>query len=316
MNKIYYGLFGIFLFFGCRVLSKQESKGVQALAKALNTSGDLPANFAKQYYDLSFETLQASASHEKDPATKISVLNDQINLHKEADSIVKGYSSGFGILKKYADLLLALSDTGYLKEFTKQKDAFVPAFDSLIAKYNSYYPKQKLPVASLGGFAGKLIDELGSRRIRYLQHKYLKQLLNDADTIISHICKEYQILDFYKNNKQIESLNTDIELKYVDFMKFINLGSQSDPYSYYKFFDPIYLDWKNKVSTLGEFNTQTNATLAKLRVAHKQLINELDKKVSFKDFTKKLWDLYGSINSLEESYNKFKKDLTPSKTNK
>ena len=158
-------IFGLFLSFGCRVLNKQESKDVQSLAKALNTGSDLPAKFAKQYYDISIETQQALKSHQKDLTLKIQSLDSLIALQNEADSIVKGYNSGFGILRKYADLLLALTDTSYSKELSKQKDAFIPAFDSLIVKYNTYTPKNKLPVNSLGGLVGKLIDEIGNRRI-------------------------------------------------------------------------------------------------------------------------------------------------------
>ena len=141
-------------------------------------------------------------------------------------------------------------------------------------------------------------------------------MINNSDTIISHICEEYKVLNFYKNTSQIKSLSQDIELYYKDFMKFINMENVSDPYSYYKLYDPIYLNWKNKVSTLDEFNLQTVSTLTKIKIAHNQLKKEFNKKISFKELTKTLYDLYGSLNSLQESYSKFERDITPSKLNK
>lgn len=300
--------------YGCKVLSKQETKSVQALGKALNTGADAPSNFVKQYYQLSFETQLIRISNNEDPELKVNSLNMLLSKVNESDSIVKGYTAGFGILKKYAELLLALTDTGFLNELNRQKVAFIPAFDSLISKYNDYYPKNKLPIKSVGALAGELIDKVGTKRIGYLQRKYLKDLVTISDSVVSHICMQYPLIDFYKNQQQLKSLDETIRVNYKDFVKFINLGNNYDPYSYYKLYDPIFLDWKNKLMALNSLNTQTSITMVKIRKTHNQLKVDLYKKHSFKEFLQKLYDLYSSLNEIEESYKQIQNDLLKSKT--
>lgn len=295
----------------CAVLNKQEKTSVQTLAKAMNTGADLPADFAKQYYDIAFENLQLTVSFITNPADKVQQLKQLDTTRREADSVIKLYASGFGILKKYADLILALTDTSFLNAFNREKDAFVPAFDSLIVKYNTYYPSNKLPVTSLGSFAGKVLEEIGSRRIRYLQRKYLKELVQNADSVVANICSQYKTLDFYIKSKQLKYLDKDVDANYNDFVKTMNDQGRKDAYNYYQFYDPIYLKWRNKISVLRQFNQQTVEAMGKIIISHKKLLLGLEKKQTFKDLFIAIKDLYGSVNSLKESYSKFEKDFKP-----
>ena len=296
--------------FGCKVLSKQETAGLQSLTKAMDTASILPSKFVCDYYGVAFETQQANYAVQLDNPKKIDDLDKLVAEESEADSIVKGYSSGYGVLKKYADLLLSLSDTAYLKAFSKQKDAFIPSFDTLIVNYNNYFPKNKLPVATLGSLIGKVVDEIGSRRIKYLQRKYLRQVVTEADTVVNTICRHYNIIDFYKNNKQLASLNTDIEQSYKAMLKYVALAKISDPFYFYKQCDPIYLTWKNKANVLTNFNIQTLNSMTNIAIAHTKFKKELYKKTSFKDFTISLQALYGSVNALQENYQKFRRNFS------
>jgi hypothetical protein len=138
----------IFSFASCRVLNKVETAAVQSLVKALDTSTVLPGRFATEYYQITISTKRAICALEKKSAQKIIDLDAIIAAQNQADSIINGYNSGFSILKKYGDLILSLTDTSYLKAFSKQKDAFIPSFDTLIVKYNSTFSQNQIPLSS------------------------------------------------------------------------------------------------------------------------------------------------------------------------
>ena len=314
MNRYLYFAVFVFLISGCKVLSKQESKSVQALAKAMTTSSNLPSEYTKQYYDIALESNQLLASIITKPSDKLTTLQGLIQDRLEADKIVKGYSAGYGVLGKYAELLLALTDDpAYQKELTKQKDAFIPSLDTLVSKYNTFNPANKIPMTSLGGLLSNIIQEVDSRRIKYLQRKYLKDLVSTADTIVAQICDQYKSMDFYKNDKQLASLSKDLDERYKIFMNYINLDINSaNPYKYYKQYDPIYMDWKNKEVLLKELNQKNLRAITNIKTSHHTLKELLNKNASIKELSKNLQGLYASINTLKESYQKFSKDLTHS----
>lgn len=301
--------------YACRVLSKSETASVASLAKAIDASATMPADFAKQYYGVLLDSKQALIAPVTDPVEKVTQLKELLDFRKLADSVVAHYTAGYGILKKYAQLMLAITDTSYLKELAKQKEAFTPALDSLVAKYNTYNKGQDLPVKSLGDLAAALIDKVGGRRLGYLQRKFLKGLVRDADTAIAQICDNYKKFDFYKNEKFISDLETTLDENYKKFLKLANTTSQDKVMNDLKVYDPLYLDWKNKEAALQEFNKQSQASIDKLRKAHAKLKQALDKNASFKDFVFNLKDLYGSVNSLSDSYKKFQKDFSLLKSN-
>lgn len=300
---------------GCKVLSKQETKSVQALSKAMAISSGMPSEYTRQYYNVALESNQLLISIiPTTPSEKIKELKGLIQDRIEADRIVKGYSSGYGVLNKYAELLLVLSnDSTYQKELTKQKDGFMPAFDTLVSRYNTFNPGNKIPVTSFGNILSNIIQEIGSRRIRYLQRKYLKDLISTADTFVAQICDQYISLDFDKNNKQVTSLSKTLDEHYRQFIIYINLdSSHSIPYNYFNIYDPIYIDWKTKEGLLKELNEKNRNTMTNLKSAHHKLKELLDKKATIKELAANLYNVYASVNSLKESYQKFQKDLTTS----
>lgn len=275
----------IFSFASCRVLNKVETAAVQSLVKALDTSTVLPGRFATEYYQITISTKRAIFALEKKSAQKIIDLDAMIAAQNQADSIINGYNSGFSILKKYGDLILSLTDTSYLKAFSKQKDAFIPSFDTLIVKYNSTFSQNQIPL-SLGGIVTKMVSEIGTRRINYLQRKYLKELVTTYNPIISSICDEYKIIDFYKNSKGLNFLNEDISDVYKNILDFSPEVDLNDFDKMYTIYDPIYLNWKNRATLLTQFNDQTLQAMSKLKRAHNQLSKELNKNIAINDFTK------------------------------
>lgn len=96
----------------------------------MTASSNVPFQYTKQYYDVALESNQLLASLITEPSEKIERLKGLIQDRLQADTIVKGYSSRYGILNKYAELLLALTDDStYQKELTKQKNA--PIHDNI-----------------------------------------------------------------------------------------------------------------------------------------------------------------------------------------
>ena len=316
MRILVFCLLMIFALESCRVLSNAETQSTQALAKAMTNCSKLPAAYTKEYYDITLEISQFKAAAIKNPSEKIDALKEILTDRAQAETIVNGYSSGYDILKLYAGLLLAFTDeTEYQNNLTNQKNAFIPAFDSLTSKFNTLYPHNKIPITSLGALFTDIFQEVGSRRIRYLQRKYLKDLVENGNDLVSQICDHYNSSgNFYSSKHQLTGLDGDIDRTYKNFVKEVNLDSgNSNTYQFYTLYDPIFLNWKNKKNLINELYDLNARAFSQIKDSHQKLKELLEKKGTLGDLTASLNDLYSGLNTLNESYQKFQKNLTPLK---
>jgi hypothetical protein len=229
---------------------------------------------------------------------------------------VNGYNSGYDILNLYASLLLAFTDESeYQNNLAKQKDEFIPAFDSLASKFNTLNPHNKIQINSIGILFSNIIQEVGSRRIRYLQRKYLKELVENGNDLVVQICDHYKTNGgIYNNKKQLADLDTEIDRTYKNFIKDVNLDTENtNTYRFYTLYDPIYLNWKNKKNLINDLYNLNAKAFSEIKNSHQKLKELLEQKATINDLTSSLNDLYAGLHILNESYKNFEKSLTPSK---
>jgi hypothetical protein len=299
---------------GCKVITSKQAKSIQSLAAAMKTSVSAPGILTKQYYEINTDLQKLNVSFKTDTSSRIEFMQDVLDAEKQKDSIVKSYSSAYGILATYADLLLALTNDTAQAHLTKQNTAFVAAFDTAMVKYNGYTGGTKLPM-SLGGLVSAGIMALGTQRIKHLQRKYLLELIEQSDSLVGLICDNYTIIDHYKDSTRISINRETVQNSYIKFLTRLHAkpGNNLNFYNYYKDYDPLYYNWMYKLDILELLDKDNVAAFRKLKTAHATLLLDLHKKTTKSELLDRLKDLYGSVNGIVDKYNKLQKDLTPSK---
>lgn len=299
---------------GCKVVSTKDAKSIQALAGTIKTTASAPGEFVKQYYDLIIDVQKLKLAIRPTDTLLVNSLDNVVVRQRQEDALLKGYNAGYTVLSSYSDLLLALTSDTTAKTLKKQGDAFVAAFDTAIVKYNGYTGGTKLPVNSLGGVVSKLILEIGTRRIKYLQRKYLVDLVTRADSIIQLISDNYIIIDHTRDSTTIRIDRTDVKNTFGAFL----FDLRTDPggansYNRYKDYEPIYYNWNYKLDALQALDQSNTVAFKKMKNSHAQLLDALKKKITFSAFLSSVKDWYGSVNDINESFKKLEKDLTPKK---
>ena len=327
--------FILILIVSCKVLSKEESSAVESMAKSMNASAVLPANYVIDYYKITLEARQMEISTTTDPADKITQLDGFIKNKAGTDTIYEKYKAGYDILNIYSALLLSFTSDKYLTAFNKSDSAFNKSIDDLISKYNSSQAKADSIPSSLGGFVELLISKVGSYTVRALQRKYLKQLVDEADPYIQKICQGYINVDNYIAVARIQAAKNEINHVYTLFLTGVQSSVEygasfqskkdtgaisispddANPYNYFQHYDPIYLRWSNGLSVLEQLSRENLAAFKQVMKSHSKLKDMLDKKSTLAEFSATVGDLGASVAKLKSSYSKFESDLTP-KTSK
>ena len=296
------------------MLSPKEGKIIQSLAGAMKTTAPAPGEFVKQYYDLLIDVQKLKVAIIQPDRSLIRKFDDVISQQRQEDSLIEGFNAGYAVLADYADLLLALTDDTNTKTLKRQDDAFIASFDTAVVKYNSFTSGTKLPASSLGGLVSKIVVEVGTRRIRYLQRKYLLDLVTQADSVIQPLCDNYIIIDHTRDSTAINIDRADLRNTFLSFL--ISIGDDTvsaSAYNRYVNYDPVYYNWINKLDALKALDQSNTAAFKKIKTSHTELLNALKDKTTFVALLGSVKDLYGSINGINESYKQLQKDLTPNK---
>lgn len=186
--------------------------------------------------------------------------------------MVDSFAYAYTIISRYAELVRCLTSESYLKNFTKNKSEWQSSFDGLVTTYNASCGKRNPPAtripSSVGSVAANIIKELGSAKIKSLQKKYLKEAITTARSPFEGICDDFLNTDLPKIEKELASLPRFIDENYKDFLNNINAYETkqgNNPYNYYKYYLPVYLNWQIQLKELGLLVAQLKQCIQSLK---------------------------------------------------
>ena len=236
-----------------------QTSTARNFAIATKDISKIPSDIYFRIYQLKSEsqTLQLNALLATNDSAKQSIqfLKNDYAEKISFIEIADAYSTSYQIVEKYASLVLCLLDNSYLKDFTRNKDAWQTNFTGLIHKYNQV-AVTKIP-PSITNFTSSIISEIGQLRIAQLQKKYLRNAFEIAREPFENICEDFILLDSLKLKSELGNLPDYLDNNYADFLENIRAYERkgNNPYNYYKEYSPIYSGWLSQINELNALAT-------------------------------------------------------------
>ncbi|MGG9962518.1 hypothetical protein [Ferruginibacter sp. SUN106] len=272
------------LLLSCIGLKTSQLTAVEKYTIVTKGISVVPPDVYNRVYQLrsQTQTLQLSGVVATNESAKESIdalqadLSDKLKFLDMVDSFAYAYR----IVGKYADLVHCLISESYLKDFTKNKKQWQSSFDGLVTTYNAACAKRipqstRIP-PSVGSIAANIINELGSAKIKSLQKKYLKNAVSTARKPFEGICDDFLNTDIPKIQKELEALPQFVNENYKDFLnnvKAYETKQGNNPYNYYKWYLPIYLNWQVQLRELSTLVNQLHICILSLRNSYGVLDN-------------------------------------------
>ncbi len=291
----------------CKVMHNSQKERVCEFAQIAKTVADVPSDIYTKYYELNHTFKMYNSATDFFDTRKITDavknLEEKQSDISADDSKIQAFKTQYGILRRFASLLLALNDKGVEDDFCKNKQEFVSSFQSLRKNYNNLFPSDPIP-KSLTSLVGTLVEEIGKRSIRYMQRKYLVRLMTEAEQPFNAIC------DFYinKHSKEIDKLCERLPAEtvhafsmYLQNIKTDSLGG-SNLILYQDRMLPLYLGWQAKVKVVTALARNQKLSMQKLKTAYAALQKALQSHASFKETMPEVLSLADSYYNIKDAY--------------
>ena len=267
----------------CSGLKKSQVAVVEkfsGIAKGLSAA---PADLYYRVYQLraQTQTLQLSGVIATNESAKESIevlqlaLNDKLQFLDMVDS----FGNAYKIMYLYSEMLQAVANPGYLKDFSKNKKEWETSFNVLVKTYNtaSGHVAATTPLNnSLGSITAAIIKAAGSAKIKTLQKKYLKTALTHAQAPFEAICDNFINTGIPRIRNELAALPPFINENYKDFLNNLQAYETkqgNNPFNYYRHYLPVYLNWQLELKELNTLMQQLDSCFRSLRNACSMLNN-------------------------------------------
>ena len=292
---------------GCGTLKSTHTDNVKAFAKSAKTLSAAPGEL---YQDISdyrhqLKLIEVSTIYASDKI--VPRLNKIVEVKNQFEQNAAQINQSASLIESYAQCLLALTDAAYEKEWGKQSDELSLQLNTAFDSYNKLFNK-KLP-SSVGNFIGGVVSQIGSIKLRQLQKRYLKSFVDTGAVIINDVCDYFTTivaltLDNELNDldKQFANIMTTFYDNVYDYQKAQNVN----PFDYLKYYNPLYLDMKEKLEVLHDLQTKTITSMQRIKTAHQKLQTAVDFNQP-SELIAEIKDLYAATNDIKSSLKKLKK---------
>ena len=299
---------------GCTVIRNSQQEDLAEFAHMAIKVADVPGDIYTRYYELNHQYKILNSASQFMDAPKVTDAISDLELKEEDiamdDAKIHAFKVQYEIMKKFAALLMAMTDPVYRDNFVKEKDDFMTSFNLLSKKCNTLFPTSRLP-SSLGGLVGSLVQEIGSRSIQYMQRKYLVQLLKEAEPSFTAICNFY--ID--QHAKEIEllcrNLKEETDHAFSTYVNNIKNDNQSgnNLLLYQDRLVPLYQSWQAKVKIIRQLSDNQIESMEKLRDAYNAMQHSLVSKMTLREMIPEMGSLYNSFGNIRDAYEQYADEM-------
>lgn len=293
----------------CTVIKPNQVSIAENYATVLKGVSTVPENIYFRMYSLKAQSEQAqlsgliSTTGSANEALQFldESFNDRIAFLNLIDSMTESY----GLVKDYADLLMALVNDSYLAKFMSQKSSWQLSFEKLTSKYFLTTGKYKgaYTPASVGasGLVGNILQEIGSTKIHSLQKKYLQQAIATSTPIIKSICQSFIDFDLPRLKADYAAMPSFLRENFKDFLGNINAYEKqagNNPFHYYKDYIPVYHYMQYQYYEAGLLLTRMETCMKDLMASFDDFLYCFDHDIKRKDLPEAITRLNDSFSAL------------------
>jgi hypothetical protein len=179
---------------GCAILTNDQIKAVDSLAKAGVTVSEIPINVIKTHGEILYtENLyEVAATNQPNIETITSQVNRAIETKQKYLQKAKQAEKSLKVLSTYSNLLVKLTSDEFSEKLGNEAVVLGKELDDAIGEYNDYNEEHgsKYPeVGSWGKYVSALVRGAGGIYIKTEQAKALKKAVKEAEPQIGLLSK-------------------------------------------------------------------------------------------------------------------------------
>jgi hypothetical protein len=204
----------------------------------------------------------------------------------------------------YADCLLGL--LGSEKELEGHSADLSIRLSNALKCYNTAFNKPS--PAAIGDFIAMVVNKIGSMHLKELQKKYMKEFINSGSVIINDVC-DYFIVNVntaLKNETSSLGVQFDNVMRnFYDNVEIYERKQNVNPYNYFRYYNPVYLNMKQTLAQLDTLREQTMVAMKKIKNTHEKLRVDLQAETKG-EFIDEVKDLYYAMENIKRGYENLK----------
>lgn len=282
----------LLLLVSCSTLNKSQLQKINAFASVQDSI--MSDAVFKTLADVRLERGLFYTASLTDTESRLHELNAMVSSSTKEEQVSAKANTCFKILANYATALKSLSADTRWKKYGTELRGIGRNIDSLAIAYNKldwgilYEPGM---AKSLGKTSGYLTEQYMKRR----QRKFIYDLLNEGDTIVTTCCdaliegfKSQELLSLIDNEKK--GLESDYRA-YLNAMDALGRVPNSD-------FDRIYIGQMAQIEKAEQLRKKDISMLQSLKRSHSSLVKEMKEPSSYSEFSEDLFELSEQIHDL------------------
>lgn len=227
-------------------------------------------------------------------------------------SLVDSIADAHKIVSKYSEFFLALIDKNHLYSFTNHKKEWQASFDLLTSRYNStslkVNPKFNTIPPETSGLVASIINEIGSKKIKSLQKKYLFSAMAQGKELLKNIYSNFLHFDIPRLHAEMNEMPSYVKENYQDFLANLNAYEKNagqNPYNYYKYYMPIYNNWQLQIREAGILINKMESCIKNLVASLDTFEQAMKENVSPDNLPTEIEKLNGSFADLKNTQARF-----------
>ena len=298
-------LFSFLLFiYSCGTLKTAHSDNVKTFARSAKLLSRVPGELYNDIaaYRHQLKMIEVSTVHRTEKL--IEELDKLYSIKRRYEDNALQITTSSALIESYCECLLTLTDAAYEKQWTKQGGELSLQLNTAFASYNTPFNKKLAP--SVGQFIGGVVTQLGAVKLRSLQKKYLRSFVDTGSLIINDVCDYFTGSVSLTLDNELASLDkqfSNVMTTFYDNIYEYQKQQSINPFDYYKYYNPLYLEMKEKLEDLHVLESRTVAAMALIKAAHQGLKNSVDVALPAELITE-INDLYTATAAIDVSLKK------------
>ena len=297
-------LFFLLITSGCTSVRYGQMQNLKAFARSAKTLSLTPGELYHKISDFrqGLRLIESSTLFTADKI--IPRLNQSITMQQAFEQNVSNVNQACELISTYSDCLMSL--VGNERQLEERTTDLSLQLSSAVNSYNIAFNK-KMPVG-IGDFLGMVVSKFGSMHLKDLQKKYLKQFINSGSIIINEVCDYFikEVSPALKNEMHsLEAQLNNVMRNFYDNIEVYERKQNVNPFNYFKYYNPVYVNMKQTLSQLDSLQAQTMVAMQKIKATHEKLRTSINAEIPGK-YLAEVRDLYFTIEQIKRGYDNLK----------
>ncbi len=307
----------------CHTMNTTQSTVVKKFAGSAKEVSDLPYKILYSYYSIKFKRKQLLPENyltgdttkeylDSLPAEVIATIDEMRDDYYTNLKVADKIKTVYQLLTTYINSLEILASDKYAKDFEKKSAEMGKKMSGLISGFNASSGKKiTLPMNPVDWLTS-LATMHGRTKLKTMQAAFLKDYINQADTFVQTINRNYQeiqmpdMIDWFKDEKNAlrEQFKRIVSTYLQNLSRHPEYATTSVAIEFYSKINPVYYELTDEIYKNEELIKQTSFLMNNLAVTHRAMTTMFDNNTNWISVTEEVDGIVEKLFILKDLFSK------------